>query len=355
MGTVRYRIEPNPLTKPASYKLRFMPQQVAGYNELAAAVANDNDLTTEQATAYIKSMVKNIIQMLGNGMQVTLEDGFTFFISFHARLDSPDDPIPPLEELIRIGIAATSPCVREVLQYISLERVADEEKAPMMLSAMDTNLKLADVLFAGGILKLTGSNLKFDENDPLCGCLIEGTRSGQQQQSVYGLVNNKQILVVPDIPTQEAPWNNEYTVTISTKYSEHGAVRSSTYSRKLRTPIAWDGLPHEGGIGVLTGNADVPYVAIQSGTIAADERIRLQAVYDTQNGGLVLNLLGMNDSGPQGAIVAVSTNGSYTLPGFSGSGVTSIVLTVEVYNELYNLVRNSYSGRLVDIVDIRRT
>jgi len=355
MGTVRYRIEPNPLTKPASYKLRFIPQQVAGYNELAAAVANDNGLTNEQAMAYIKSTVKNIIKMLGNGMQVTLEDAFTFFLSFHARLNSPNAPLPSLEELIRIGIAATTPCTHAVLQDMSLERVADEEKAPIMLSATDTKLKLADVLFAEGVLQLTGNNLKFDENDPTCGCIIEGTRSGQQQQSVYGMVKNKQIIVVPDIPAQDAPWNNEYTVTVRTKYSEHGTVRSSTYSRKLRTPISWDGLPHEGGIGVLTGSADVPYVTVQSGTIAADERIRLQAVYDTQNGGLVLNLLGMNDSGPQGAIVAVSTNGSYTLPGFSGSGVTSIVLTVEVYNELYNLVRNSYSGRLVDIVDIRRT
>ncbi len=33
MGTVQYRVEPNPLTKPASYKLRFMPQQGCFYRK----------------------------------------------------------------------------------------------------------------------------------------------------------------------------------------------------------------------------------------------------------------------------------------------------------------------------------
>jgi len=38
MGTAQYRVEPNPLTKPRYYKLRFLPKQTTGYDELAAAV-----------------------------------------------------------------------------------------------------------------------------------------------------------------------------------------------------------------------------------------------------------------------------------------------------------------------------
>ncbi len=59
MGTVQYRGEPNPLTKPASYKLRFLPKQTAGYDELAAAVAKDTGLNVEQAKACLQSAVKN--------------------------------------------------------------------------------------------------------------------------------------------------------------------------------------------------------------------------------------------------------------------------------------------------------
>ena len=36
---IHYRIELNPLTKSASYKLRFMPQGTAGYDEVAKRVA----------------------------------------------------------------------------------------------------------------------------------------------------------------------------------------------------------------------------------------------------------------------------------------------------------------------------
>jgi hypothetical protein len=82
MGTVQYRIEPNLLTKPTSYKLRFLPQQTAGYDELAAAIAKDNGVTNEQAKAFLLSMVNNVRQMLGNGIQVTLEEAFTFCLSF---------------------------------------------------------------------------------------------------------------------------------------------------------------------------------------------------------------------------------------------------------------------------------
>ncbi|WP_420208532.1 HU family DNA-binding protein [Candidatus Electronema sp. JC] len=84
MGTVQYRVEPNPLTKPVSYKLRFMPKQTAGYDELAAAVAKETGQSAEQAKAFLQSAVRNIKQMLGNGMQVTLEEAFTFA----ARLNS---------------------------------------------------------------------------------------------------------------------------------------------------------------------------------------------------------------------------------------------------------------------------
>jgi hypothetical protein len=355
MGTVQYRVELNPLTKPASYRLRFMPHQIAGYKELAAAVANEIGLSTEQANAVLHSAVKQILQMLCNGIQVTLEDGITFSLSFHARLDSPDDQLPPIEELVRIVISATRPAVHFVQQNITLERLPAEEKAPVMLSADDTKLKLADVLFAGGVLRLTGSHLDFDEENPACGCVIAGTRNGEQQQSVYGMVSNSQVLVVPNIPVQDAPWNNEYTVSLSTQYSEHGSLRSGTYSRRLRAPIVWDGLPHEGGTGILTGSAEVPYVTIESGTIAADEMVRIQAVYDVPTSMLMFNLLSMKENGSQGVALAVPANGNYIVQGFTGSGVSEVHLTVHEHSALVDLVRNNYAGRLVDIIDIRRT
>ena len=36
MAPIKYRIEPNPMTTPGSYKLRFIPQGINGYDEVAA-------------------------------------------------------------------------------------------------------------------------------------------------------------------------------------------------------------------------------------------------------------------------------------------------------------------------------
>jgi hypothetical protein len=49
----------------------------------------------------------------------------------------------------------------------------------------------------------------------------------------------------------------------------------------------------------------------------------------------------------------MSANGTCTLQGFSGSAVSSLSLRVNNYAALASLVRNSYAGRLVDILDVK--
>lgn len=46
----------------------------------------------------------------------------------------------------------------------------------------------------------------------------------------------------------------------------------------------------------------------------------------------------------------MSGNGTYTLPGFSGSAVTSLTVRVDNYDELISLIRSNYNGRIVDIL-----
>jgi hypothetical protein len=48
----------------------------------------------------------------------------------------------------------------------------------------------------------------------------------------------------PDIPTQADPWNNEYTVSISTQYTEHETVRKGVYERMLRSPLTMTNFSH---------------------------------------------------------------------------------------------------------------
>ena len=354
MASILYRIELNPLTKPASYKLRFIPQGVAGYDEVAKRVAAKNPgLTVETAKAALMSGMEEIGLMLAEGMQVTLENAFTFRPSLHARLDSPDAPLPPMDELLDITVAAARSRIKTMQQTATLERLPAEEKAPVILSAEDTVLKLNDVLNKEGVLHITGSNLLFDPEKPDCGCVIAGTRNGKRTQNQFARISNSAVLLVPRIPAQVDPWNNEFIVSISTQYTENGSMRTGTYGRRLRSPLTVDlASAGDAGVGMLTGDADAPYVRITARAGSGAERLRIQAALDLGTDVLSLNLLAMQERGAAGSAINITDNGSYVLPGFSGSAVSSLTVQVDQLAALKTLIRSSYHGRMADILDV---
>ncbi len=202
-------------------------------------------------------------------------------------------------------------------------------------------------------LRLTGSHLFFDRQDPDCGCLITGTESGSTAQSQFASISDSEILVVPHIPAQANPWNNEYTVSVTTRYTEHGSIRTGTYGRKLRSPLSVPGIGAEPAeTGILTNNAVAPYVSIIDTTVSANERLRIQVDFSPQADQLSFTLLDLRDEGATGVMVPVTGNGEYTLPDFAGSAVSSLNVLVNNYADLKTMIRNDYDGRLVDILDV---
>ncbi len=196
-------------------------------------------------------------------------------------------------------------------------------------------LGLKDVLNPVGALRMTGNDLFFDHEHEGGECVLEGTRNGNTVQSRFVRISNSEITFLPDIPDQPDPWNNEYT------------LRTGIYRRRLRTP-----LNAELGIdtGILTYRANSPYVTVTGCTLAADETVRIQVVLDLHEGDVLFSLLGMNEEGPAGEAVRVTADGPYTLPGFTNSGLSSLNLTVINFSRLVEMIRNSYSGRLVDVL-----
>lgn len=355
MNTIQWRPAVNALTVPPSYKILFVPRNIVGYSELAAEIAAENPNWNEELVEAVMRAERRIIQRrLINGDQVTLEDAFSYRISFQGKLAAPDDPLPNRADLIQVKVHPSASFMREIRHAAKLERLAPEQKQPMIAAAEDTRLKLNDVLNPDGVLKLTGTNLFFDEEAEGCGCVIEGTRSGQATQTQFASISNATVLVVPDIPAQDAPWNNEYTVSITTQYTEHGLLRTGTYERKLRSPLLIDSFP-EVGVGMLTGSADAPYVRATDGEVSANETLRIQAVLDIHAGHLLFNLLDMEEDGKAGAVVTVTTNGAYTLPGFADSAVSSLDISVDNFADLVKMARNVYMARVADVLEIRLT
>lgn len=351
--TIKYHVEPNLLTTPHSWCLQAVPNRTVGYDEMAADISAAQPVySAEMIKTLGPLMMKWIQQQLINGDRVTLPESFSFFLSLSGKLDSPDDPLPEDDDMLHVHVRVSRPYTREIQHRGRFERVAAPEKAPVVSSAEDTLFKLNDVLSPAGALLLDGSNLA--SSPPSAGSVvIAGTRNGSAVQTRLLRVEPSEIMLLPDIPAQDNPWNNEYTLTVKARYSAHGTQRSGTFSRKLRTPLLISGLVHEVGPGLLSGSGDTPLARLTGGVANASELLRVQALVDSRSGQLSLRLLDMREGGRQGAAVTVAAEGEYELMGFSGSAVEFIYITVADLAGLISLAQDNYSSRLVDILDIR--
>ena len=356
MATIQWRPEVNAMTTPQSYWIRFLPRNVVGKAEVAARMAKElPNYSEEECRTFIDLHNQIIAASLSNGEQVTEENAFTYALAFTGRLDSPEDALPPLDQCLQVRVHASPPFVEAIRQIAKTERLPQEKKLPLLATAQDTLLQLKNVLNPEGLLRLTGEDLFFDQNKPNAGeCVLEGTHNGRTVQTRFGKIEDREIIIMPEIPAQTHPWNNEYTLSVSTHYSEHGTLRTGTYAQMLRSPLTVPGLGAKTGI--LTGNAESPYVRVTGGISTAEEMLRIQVLLDMQKDLLLVNLLDMQEKdGQSGEPVLITENGEYPVPGFSGSAIPSLVIKVENYAALKEMVRNNYSGRLLDVLQIEGT
>jgi len=351
MSKVQWRPQLNALTSPQSYRAQPVPRESLGYDEMAALIAAKNPL-------WSPDLVKSILlaeretrkEQLISGNQVSYENNCTWHLSISARLAAPDDPLPQDKDILNVQAYASRTFVDEVRQAARLERLPITEKVPVISSAEDMLLKLNDVLNPAGLLRLTGDGLFFDPESGGGECVLEGTNSGRTAQTRFGTISNTAVLLMPDIVSQTDPWNNEYRVSISTRYTAHGSLRTGICAKRLRTPLS---ITLGNGDGILSGSGDVPLVTVNEGTLTDERtRMRLQAVLNAQDGDLRMSLLDMTEGGAVGNEVRVMENGAYTLAGFAESPLTSLNITVNDYAALVNMIRTDYFGRVVDVLDV---
>ena len=72
MQTIQWRVEPNILAFPPSYKIRFVPRGSAGTDDLALAMNEENpNYSVEDAKTALALLQRVIEKKLLNGDQVT--------------------------------------------------------------------------------------------------------------------------------------------------------------------------------------------------------------------------------------------------------------------------------------------
>ena len=83
-------------------------------------------------------------------------------------------------------------------------------------------------------------------------------------------------------------------------------------------------------------------VSVTGGSVSADTTLRIQAVIDVRRDALLFSLLDMKEGGQSSAAMTVTANGDFS----------SLNIRVNDYAALKTMIRNTYSGRVVDILDV---
>ncbi|MCI5136515.1 MAG: hypothetical protein D3920_15945, partial [Candidatus Electrothrix sp. AW2] len=99
MATLQWRPEKNVLTTPLSYWIRFISRNSAGTEDLAADIAAKHpNFNKADILTILRAEDEAIQARLLNGEQVTKEGCCSWSPSFSGRLNSPDDPLPSLDQ-----------------------------------------------------------------------------------------------------------------------------------------------------------------------------------------------------------------------------------------------------------------
>jgi hypothetical protein len=356
MPAIQWRPEVNAMTTPQSWRILAVPRNSAGIEDIAADIARQHpNFNKADILTILRAEDKAVQARLLNGEQVTKEGSWSWFVSFTGRLNHPDDPLPPLDECLQVSVRISPPFAKAIRRAAHAERLPARLKQPLISTVRDALLGLNNVLNPDGLLQLGGRNLAFDRQQPGSECVIAGTESGSAVQTRLIKVEDSGIMLMPDIPAQSQPWHNEYTVSVSTRYSEHGTLRTGTCGQMLRSPLTLSGFgqPDPPEHGILSGKESSPHVSVLGGSVAADEMLRIQVILDSRKDALLFSLLDMHEGGKTGAAVTVTANGELTLQGFADSAVSSLTVRVNDYAALKKMIRSSYGGRLADVLDVR--
>jgi hypothetical protein len=348
---IYWKPEINALTKPRSYRPRFIPRGVSDNDKIAVRMEQKNPLyTTTLTKSFLIDLAEVIYEEMLDGNVVAIAKLFFGHVDLTGRLENAEDDLQPLEKCLRTRFTPAKELNERLQNNAHTERKPADTKLPQINTAFDALLNLDDVLNPVGLLQINGENLFFDRYDGISECVLEGTREGRTVQTRFTRITAGEIQFMPDIPSQTEPWNNEYTLSLTTHYTERGTLRTGSYARMLRTPLD---VRIGSNPGILSTGGTSPLVTVSGGSLSAEgARVRIQVLHDVQDDLLLFSLIDMQDGGHEGNEVQVAANGVYTIPGYSGGHVTSLIVTVADYATFYTLVRNTYGGRIVDILDV---
>ena len=329
---IKYRIEPNPLTSPPTYKAFPLPSVVLDFDDVAEQINLHNPtIPAQTAKSVLEAFRAETKLQLSQGNTINLLNFVSMVVSLPGKIDLPTDTFPVQDVTIK---AKASPTLRdEIRQDAEFQKEDYVEKAPSILTVIDTNTEVQGFARDDYGLSIVGSNIGFDPLDAEQGVFIFNGAGTQAKQTKISLNDPSRIIITPVLPAFVPTQNNvQMLLYVAARYTPNGQLRTGSYSKQVRgTNVVEDGF-----IYIFSTNNEASSPVYVSSYLGAQVDLRVQArIRPVDN--VMLFSLGTVD-GVFGAEVEIPIGGGpYTV----SCPTAAVEITINNYTTFYDtLVAN---------------
>lgn len=339
---ISYQVTPNMLTNPPSFTCRPVANAVLGYDEVAAQINLRNPtIPATTAKTVLEALRLEVKEQLAAGNTVNLSNFVSFVVTMPVKLAASTDPLPA--NPINISAKPSTTFKTEVQAIATYTRVPTPVKAPTLNSAYDSSSGIDGFCRNGYGLRISGSNLRFNADDVEQGVFLLSAAGNDMRQDNISLNDPSNLIVIPGLDPAVQPAGAasvEQVLTVRSKYTDNGSLRSGGYSKKLR---ALNVITDSNKKLFVTGTATSGPATVKTYTGTQVKcRILAQA---SSTGIITLSIAPL--SGAFGQEMTVTANGDYVLQGLAAN----VTVTVSDYDGLVTAV-NSYSRYLQEVCDL---
>ncbi|MCP3663971.1 MAG: DUF4469 domain-containing protein [Gammaproteobacteria bacterium] len=231
--SIPYIVTSNYLTQPPSFSARVQPGMVLG-NEQVAELINLHNPTIPVATAasVLIALQDEVVTQILAGNTVKLENFVSFVSTLPVRMEKATDDLPtdPLD----IKAKPAKPFKDTIRDQAEYERIGYEDKQPLTVATLDTMLDIQNVFRTGVGFQIEGKNIGFDPTDEEQGVFIAfpGEDTGTRVDNI-SLNDPSKIICIPEFG-ESSSGLVRCILTMKTKYTENGQIKSSDYARAIR-------------------------------------------------------------------------------------------------------------------------
>lgn len=238
MSAIGYQVIANVLTNPPSYTARVVPNSILGYDEVAAQINLHNPtIPVGTAKTVLEAFREEVKLQLANGNTVNLSNFVSFVTTMPVKLVNATDPLP--SNPINISAKPATPFKDEIRAAATYTRLATEIKAPSIASAFDTVSAINGFVRNGYGLRISGTNLRFDQADVNEGVFLLSSAGNDVRQDNISLNDPSNLIVIPGLDSAAGPAGTasvEHSLSVKSRYTDNGQIRTGTYGKKLRSP-----------------------------------------------------------------------------------------------------------------------